>query len=104
MSVLASFLYCDKTFTIKAIYGEFICAYGSRGISVGHGMAARGRHDGRNREQGFHYMKGEKITVIGNGTKLWNLKVWHTPSSKAKPLRPPRQCHQLGTKCSNTQD
>lgn len=60
MSVLVSFLYFDKTFTIEAIYGEFIWAYGSRGISVGHGMAARGRHGGRNREQDLHYMKWEE--------------------------------------------
>ena len=55
--MLVSLLYCDKTSTIKAIYGEFIWAYSSKGISVGHGMAARGRHGGRNREQGLHYMK-----------------------------------------------
>lgn len=76
MSVLVSFVYCDKTFTIKAIYGEFIWAYGSRGLSVGCDMAARGRRGGRNREQGLHYMKSGKnnTALTGNGAKLWNLK------------------------------
>lgn len=86
---------------------DFISTYGSRVL-----VAGEAEHGGRTRklaENTFLLHKKAKQKKAGTGTMLQILKA--LPLSDALPLAnlyliqlpwPPRQSHQLGSKCQNT--
>lgn len=90
---------------------EYILVYSSEGWgpSWQGGMTAHDRYGARNGKLREHIFDHEHKAKRMNWkwTRLYNLKAASSdtlPPARAPLLTFPKQCHQLGSKCSNTGD